>query len=316
MRIHRGSLFWGIFFLLLGAIPLADRAGLIDVAAFVDPGRLWPLAIIAVGIVILLSRTTFALLGTVAAAIILGGLAGGAIAAGGDFVMNVGDCGGESRTNMQHVSRNGTLDAGAEVDLRFNCGTLGLTSGSGDAWSLEADHRGDAPAVDASPGRLAIRTPSTGGRRHEWTVVVPRERIGSLDLQHNAGTARLDLTGTKLSHLDVEANAGDVVIIGDEATITGLEVSMNAGRARLTLGGEARGTLQVNAGTLEVCVPANARLEIRVHEQLTFGTNLEQRGLTRNGDRWSRAGSGGPLIELDVSGNAASFNLDPTGGCK
>ena len=44
-----------IGFLMLGAIPLADRAGLIDVGSFTDVGRLWPLAIIAmlVGVVML-----------------------------------------------------------------------------------------------------------------------------------------------------------------------------------------------------------------------------------------------------------------------
>jgi hypothetical protein len=82
------------------------------------------------------------------------------------------------------------------------------------------------------------------------------------------------------------------------------------------LGGATEGTLRVNAGTIDVCAPANAQLQITVREQLTFATNLDQRGLTRSGNIWQRAGTGGPVIRLDVSGNAASFNLDPTGGCK
>jgi hypothetical protein len=315
MRVHRGSLFWGVFFLLLGGIPLADRAGLIDVGAWVDPGRLWPLAIIAVGIVILFSRTQLALLGTIVAALVLGTLAGGAIAAGGAFVMNAGDCGGDSRANMQHLARNGTLDSGSAVELRFNCGTLGLTTGSGDAWTFTADYRGDGPVVDATGGRLSLRAP-TPGRRHEWAVVVPRDRMTTLDVEHNAGTARLDVTGTKLSEARIEANAGDVVLIADDAPISALDVSMNAGRARLSLGGATQGRLSVNAGTIEVCAPANAELRITIREQITFGTNLDQRGLSRTGNLWQRAGTGGPVIQLDVSGNAASFNLDPTGGCK
>jgi hypothetical protein len=316
MRVHRGSLFWGLFFLLLGAVPLADRAGLIDVAAWIDPARLWPLAIIAVGIAVLVSRTQFALLGTLVAAVVLGGLVGSMVAVGSGFVMNAGDCGGDSRTNMQHVSKAGSLDAGSALDLRFNCGTLGLTAASGDAWSLEADYRGDGPAVDATAGRLSLRTPTPDGRRHEWTVVVPRDRLSTVDVQHNAGTARIDLTGTKLARLKVEANAGDIVVIGEDAPINLLDVSMNAGRARLTLGGATEGKLQVNAGTIDVCAPANAQLQITVREQLTFATNLDQRGLTRNGNVWQRTGASGPVIRLDVSGNAASFNLDPTGGCK
>jgi hypothetical protein len=315
MRIHRGSLFWGIFFLLLGGIPLADRLGLIDVASFVDVGRLWPLAIIAVGVVILLSRTQLALLGTVLGAAVLGSLVGGLIA-GGDVVMNLGDCGDDRRVNMQHLSRSGTLDSGAALDLRFSCGTLGLTAGSGDGWSLEADYRGDPPTIDAAGGRLSLRTPADGPRRNEWTVVVPRERLGTLDLQHNAGTARLDLTGSRLARVQLQLNAGDLVVIAEDAPVSLLDMQVNAGRGRLTLGGATEGTVQVNAGSVDVCAPANAELRLTVRESLTFATNLEQRGLTRNGDVWQRAGSGGPLIRLDVSGGAASFNLDPTGGCK
>jgi hypothetical protein len=316
MRIHRGSLFWGIFFLLLGGIPLADRQGLIDVASFTDVGRLWPLAIIAIGVAVLVSRTQLALIGTLLAAVVLGGLAGGTIAAGSGFVFNAGDCSGESRADMQHVSRNGTLNAGSAVDLRFDCGTLALTAGSGDGWSLAADYRGDPPVVNATAGRLSIRTPTDGGRRHEWSVAVPRERLGTIDLQHNAGTARLDVSGTSLSRFKVDANAGDIVVIAENAAISLLDVQLNAGRARLTLGGATEGSLQVNAGSIEVCTPANAELRITIREQLTFGTNLEQRGLTRTGNLWQRAGSGGPVIRLDVAGNVASFNLDPTGGCK
>ena len=49
MRIHRGYLFWGIVFVLLGGIPLAERSGLIDAQRLSDVGRLWPLLLIAIG---------------------------------------------------------------------------------------------------------------------------------------------------------------------------------------------------------------------------------------------------------------------------
>lgn len=91
---------------------------------------------------------------------------------------------------------------------------------------------------------------------------------------------------------------------------------MNAGRARVSLGaGSTQGSLAANAGAIDLCVPADAALVLRVPDQLTFAHNLEQRGLTRDGDTWRRAGSGGDTIDLSVNGNAASFTLDPDGGC-
>jgi hypothetical protein len=316
MRIHRGSLFWGVFFLLLGGIPLLDRQGLIDVAGVVDLGRLWPLAIIAIGVAVLASRTQLALVGTLLAAAMLGGLAGTALALGGAFAVNVGDCGGTSSANMQQLSRSGALDERAAVELDFSCGTLEMTTAGGNNWSLAADYRGAAPVIDARGGRLSIQAPDVDNRRQEWVVTLPRERLRTLDVEHNAGTARIDLSGVRLAEFRLDANASDVVVIAENAAIDGLDVEMNAGRARLTLGGETEGQLQVNAGSLEVCVPANAQLRITLQDQLTFGTNLAQRGLTRSGDTWQRAGSGGPSIRLNVEGNAANFELDPTGGCK
>jgi hypothetical protein len=316
MRVHRGSLFWGIFFLLLGAIPLADREGLIDVSQLVDIGRLWPLAIIVVGVAILVARTQLAVLGTIISAIVLGGLAGGAIAASGGIVFNVGDCGVENRAEMQEFNRTGSLDAGGALEVTFNCGTLDVVSGTADTWTLDARYRGGAPIINAAAGRLELRTPDSGTRRHEWSLVVPRSQLRTADVHLNAGSSKIDVGGTKLARFKLDANAGDVIVMASDASIDRLDASMNAGRVRFTLGGATDGALSVNAGTLEVCVPANAELRITVREQLTFGTNLDQRGLTRSGNVWQRAGSGGPVIRLEVSGNAGAFNLDPTGGCK
>ncbi len=64
MRPHRGYLFWGFFFILLGGIPLAARQGWIDASQWGEIGRLWPLIVIAIGVVILLSRTQLALVVT------------------------------------------------------------------------------------------------------------------------------------------------------------------------------------------------------------------------------------------------------------
>ena len=70
MRPRRGHLFWGITLLLLGAIPLAARAGLVPTDALADAWRLWPVAIIAAGLALILFRRASGTAG-VAAAVLL-----------------------------------------------------------------------------------------------------------------------------------------------------------------------------------------------------------------------------------------------------
>ena len=159
MRVHRGYLFWGIFFVFLGAIPLADRMGWIDVSSLGDVWRLWPLAVIAAGLAILLARTQAAFVGTVVAAAVIGLIAGGALAYGGGFIANVGDCGSRGAT-LQRVTANGTFTSAASVDLHLNCGTLDLTTATGSGWSVDAGYRDTAPTIDGTAGALTVRAPT------------------------------------------------------------------------------------------------------------------------------------------------------------
>ena len=132
----------------------------------------------------------------------------------------------------------------------------------------------------------------------------------------NAGSASVVLAGATVARVTTDMNAGDLVIDGTGASIDRLDASMNAGRARITLASASvEGSISANAGALELCVPSDAALRFEVEEQFTFATNLEERGLTRDGDTWTRAGTSDTVIDLDIEGNAASLTLDPEGGC-
>ena len=75
------------------------------------------------------------------------------------------------------------------------------------------------------------------------------------------------------------------------------------------------GSVSMNAGSFELCVPDGVDVAITISEQnITFSHNLDESGLSREGDTW-RSGTGDAAVTLDVSGNAASFALNPDGGC-
>jgi len=75
------------------------------------------------------------------------------------------------------------------------------------------------------------------------------------------------------------------------------------------------GSVGMNAGSLELCVPDDAAIAVTLEDtNVTFSHNLDEAGLSRNGDTWSSE-NGGANVILSVSGNAASFTLNPEEGC-
>jgi hypothetical protein len=318
MRVRRGLLFWGLFLIPLGVLPLLVRAGFLDPQAVVDAWRLWPLILVGVGLAVLLGRSQTAVVGTAVIALVLGTIGGAALASGNLWFAALADCGVASGPTDQQIQRSGTFAGPATVRLDLRCGTLAVAPVAGADWGLKAAYRGSAPIVDASAGRLDVHVPDGGGeRRNDWTVSLPVAGVQGLDLTVNAASATIDLTGMHLAALDATMNAGDLRIDAGNGAVDEVDVTMNAGRIRFTTGTTALGgNLSVNAGAIDLCVPAGAALRLRVTDQLTFVNNLGTRGLTRSGTVWSRPGTGGPLIDLFVGGNAASFTLDPDGGCR
>lgn len=317
MRIRRGLLFWGLFLIPLGAIPLLVRAGSLDPALLTDVWRLWPVALILLGLAVLLGRRQAGLVGVVVAALALGGLAGSALASGPQWIGTIGVC-VQARDGLETTSADGGFDGPADVSIELDCGRVDVTTGTGGGWRADVAFAGPAPVIDATGSRLDLREPRTDGpHRYEWDVTLPADALRTLDLRANAGTAELDLAGASLARLVADVNAGDLRVLAGDATVERLQVDLNAGRARIALGGgPTTGSISVNAGAIELCVPPEVGLDLTVEEQLTFAHDLDSKGLARSGDRWTRAAQGGaPTIELDIEGNAASLTLDPQEGC-
>ena len=316
MRLRRGPLFWGLLLIPLGGIPLLVRGGFIDPSAFADAWRLWPLLLVGLGLAILLGRGRSGLAATVILALALGSAGGAALASGGSWIGAFGSCAGTS-TTTDRLTDGGALDLPGRVELRLDCGEATVGPAGGNAWSLAADYRGNPPTVSATGSSLRIASPDLPGDHYQrWTIGLPTTSTRELALTANAAATSVDLSGTTLDALDADVNAADLRIDGSQATITRLGVSINAGRARVTLGpGPTQGRLAANAGAIEQCVPEDATLVLHVTDQLTFAHNLGEQGLARDGNAWTRTGASGGVIDLTIDGNAASFTLDPDGGC-
>lgn len=319
MHVNRGLIFWGVALITAGAVALAVQAGAIPGETARQAWRWWPLILIIIGLTVIAARTPFALVATLLAGVVVGGLAG-TLVAGWPSGLAIG-CGGSA---TERTAAQGRFGESAEVRLDLNCGELDVTTGSGSDWNVDARYASGAePRITSSGDALRVSADGPGvlgfgNGRQEWSIVLPTDPELDLDLRVNAASSSIDLSDASLSRLRVGANAGDAAIVLDGAEVTGFTLDANAGSVTISGDGETslRGSIGMNAGSLELCLPSSVTVAITLDDpNITFSHNLDSRGLTRQGDTWTN-GSGTAAVTLEVDGNAASFTYSPDGGCR
>jgi hypothetical protein len=324
MHLDRRLLAWGLFFILVGGIPLAVRADVLDPDLVGQWPQLWPLLLIGWGVGLLLRSTPIDWLGGAVAAITFGIMGGGLIATGAGGLPFATGCASNAPA-VAFGNRNGALDSTAQVNLEFNCGTLAVHADEGSAWSLTgSDRDGSGPKVTSTSSLVSIEPDDGGGfpgtGRSAWDVSIPRTPDITLGLTLNAGDGTVDLAGASISSTTMTLNAGQITFdLGATETAGDVNATVNAGSAAIGLpGGERDVNLSLNAGSLTVCLPAGA--PVRVSWAGALGSNnFASAGLTRVDDTtWTSSGLDNlePHTELHVSANAGSFELQFGGTCR
>jgi hypothetical protein len=320
MHLNRGLLFWGLALVTAGATALAVQQGYIDRDVVADAWRLWPVILIAIGLSIVLARTPFAVLGTLLAALILGFGAGALVSVGPSVA-----CTGNVPTDLTTESGTFAGDA-ATVNLDFNCGELNVTMAEGSGWTAGTASDGSREiTVEAGGDSLDVSaTDEEGwnwdGGKQRWDIGLGSGLAYDLEIAANAASVNLDLAGGTFDRLGIDPNAASLSIDLSGASVADFDMSMNAGSSEIQTDAETAlaGRFTMNAGSFELCVPDGAALRITVADSnFTFAHNLDDSGLTRSGDTWTSDAFNGAdrFIDLRLEGNAASFTLNPGGGC-
>jgi len=329
MHVDRGLLGWGVFFITVGCVPLAERAGYLDPARLDRAWELWPLILVGIGLSLILRRTKAAAVGGLVVAVTLGFMVGALVAGGIPSVGGLSGCGfGTGGGNgSAFPDQAGSFGLEASADLELNCGELASTSADGTAWTVTGTSEGGRPPeVLASGDRLTVRSPSRSGftagvSGSRWNVTLPRQASLALGMSVNAGSAQMDLAGMRVPELRVSVNAGDATVnatgLIDSGSVT---ATVNAGSLGISLPVPATtltGSLSVNAGAIDVCVPDGVGLRIRTGRQALSSDNFADQGLVRTGDTWTRPGfaTATQRIELETDANLASITLNPEDGC-
>ena len=305
--IDRTALFVGVSLAVAGTVMLAGLADTTAGDAISQVLRLWPLAIIALGVALLARRTRFALLGTILAASTAGLLVGGVVVAAPNMHAVCGDADASTA-----APQTGHLVGRASADLELDCGDLTVAMTDGTAWTLQTGSD-DAPIVEASSDTLVIRSVDEQWYRgfaeagDDWQVSLPRGVIMDLATELNAGRGSLDLGGATIGALELEVNAGEARLDLTSATVETIDVEVNAGAATVLLpaGADLAGELDVAAGAIEICVPPG--LGVRVLGDAEFGDTTFN-GLVRVGDAWETPGRQTATHQADLSVSAQASN--------
>ena len=320
MHVNRGLLFWGLALVTAGVVALGATQGWFEIPAMAEMWNLWPVILIVVGLAIVLSRTPFAVIGVVVAALVVGFAGGAAIAAGaGGFLGTCGQVQGAQETS------NGEFgSSAASVDLTLNCGDLTMGLADGTAWEALTTAEGDQHVtLEADDDSLTMRSNDGGfpfrDDRQDWTVTLGRDVTYDVSLTLNATDSQVSLDGGRFSRVKADPNAGslDVNLSGSE--VDELDLHVNAGSLSVLTDANTQlaGSIGVNAGSVDLCTDPEVGLRITVDANVTFAHNLDDSGLAHAGDDYTSANfaSAARTIDLDLEGNAASFTLNPEEGC-
>jgi len=324
MHVDRRLLGWGLFFILVGGIPLAVRANLLDASRVSEWANLWPLLLIGWGIGLLLRNTPVDWVGGAVTAITFGIMGGGLLATGISGLPFATGCTGTGSTTA-FPDRSGELAETAQVNVDFDCGTLKVGAGDGSSWNLTgADSDGRGPRVTSTTGQVSVdRNDSSGfpgSGRSNWNMTIPRDSNVSLGLTLNAGDGTVDLTGAMVSSATLTLNAGKLDLnMGAVSRANDVNTTVNAGAAAITLDSGPRSVnLSLNAGSIQLCVPSGTPL--RATWSGTLGSNnFSAAGLTKvDESTWTSSGFDPAQLhtELHVTANAGSFELRVGGTCR
>ncbi len=322
MRLDPRFLNWGVFFILLGAIPLAASQGWISGDAVDNALRFWPLILVGIGVGLLLRRTAFHFVGGLIVAATFGLMFGSLLAGGFTGGVNFGFACSSDRSGSSFPDQGGVLGPSGSVDIEMTCGDLSVASTSSNAWSVSGSTpEGRVPDIEASSDRLRVKSAERSIfslPRQTWRVGLPTDSSLDLSTTLNAGSASLILEGMHIAGFSGTTNAGNTTVDFSGASLGSLSYTVNAGSTQITLpAASLSGSATVNAGSLELCLPAGAGVRIQSSSVLA-SNNFGERGLVQTGSTWTSPGYGLAPVKIDLSltANAGSVALDPTGGCR
>jgi hypothetical protein len=325
MRVNRSWLNWGIFLVVLGAIPLAVEWGYLDRGTAGGLLRLWPLLLIAVGVGMLLRFTTLHALGGLVVAATLGML-GGALLVAGPGAATSACLPGERPAELALLETGSFSGASVRLDDTSTCADIEVNRGPGTDYRFEAAPGQSGPGVTITGDSITIADEGEGlpfaRERKYWRLTMPADPSLNASFTLNGASARINLGGGALERLGATLNASDARIDLADANMSSGSANLTANASSVTLtmpraGTGASSSITLNAASLTLCVAPETGLRIDFDGRLS-SENFAGAGLVATGEVWQTSGyaDSAQRVDMRISANVSSITLDRSGGCQ
>jgi hypothetical protein len=316
MRVDRGRLNWGVFFIVLGLVPLAYFRGATSLG---EAWRLWPLIIVGIGLSFLLSRTRAFFIGGTVIAICMGLVLGSVLT----VRPNIG-CGGNQ--TAQNFARSGAFEGDSAVELNIECRTASITTMADPQWHVQAGNTGgNAPRVTSTAQLLRISSASMdhwslNRGTDDWQVQLPQTTRLNLTSSIDMADATFRLASANLSSATFNLNLGSLLVDLTGARTDSLRISTNLGSAYLTLDGSSdlTGHLSTNLGSLRVCLPEGLGVQVTASDNLS-SSDFGGAGLVGGGGgiwRTTNFDTAAHKAILTAGTSLGSIKFESAGGCQ
>lgn len=289
-RPRRGyrSLFWPLILIGVGALWLLGNLGLIGAAHLSVLAKLWPIALIAVGLDVLVGRRStllggligLATVGLVVALVIAGPRLGLASESGATFFglpVVFGQPELKHATYVEEVS--GAEEATVTIDMAAGPTTIRpLPAGSDTLFRADVTYLGEM-IFNTSGGRsrsitLASRdVPVVGivlppGQEQRWDVELNPDVPTDLRLDVGSGRVDADLGGMTLTGLDLDGGSGhmEIDLPASDARYEA-QVNIGSGGTVMSVPGGTQAVFDIDGGS--------GRVEMRIGDGADVTANLD-----------------------------------------
>jgi len=320
------SLFWPIILIGAGALWLLSNVGLLPAWSWGMLWRLWPLALIAIGLDLLIARRSPIFGAIIALAVI--GLLVAVIFLGSTLGINLRP---DVKLDNFAEPLGTTETAMVEIDFSVGKGSLQALSGDTQLFVAEISHLGDL-AYDVSGGRAKTITLSEsvtgsqfnwidrpGGDDLYWDIQFSPLVPVDFTLKGGVGETDIDLSGMQPVSLTIDGGVGKVLLVlpatgqrypvvidGDVGEIdiqiepgalVDLDITGGVGEVKIDVPGDASVRVDASISVGKVRVPSGYRARSGGDDFIGESGLWESPGL----------GSGQPEISIKFDGGVGSL---------